>query len=188
MIPFFNYFLINGCSFIFKPFCGKRKKGNQEINLLWKVSSNSEYGYPGPFDRKVQQAISEILSEILKKEGEIKNPIPLGSLYNLCKRMNISYSGAEYRKIKEAFKRIKTTSIESKGTFYSKDKKQWLEDIFSLYDRVIFKGEKIADNNYLFLGNWYLQNLNSFYIKPIDYNYWRSLESKIAPDSMKFWG
>jgi len=161
------------------------KKGDQEINLLWKVSSNSEYGYPGPFDRKVQQAISEILSEILKKEGEIKNPIPLGSLYNLCKRMNISYSGAEYRKIKEAFKRIKTTSIESKGTFYSKDKKQWLEDIFSLYDRVIFKGEKISDNeisdnNYLFLGSWYLQNLNSFYIKPIDYNYLQSLKSKIA--------
>ena len=161
------------------------KKGNQEINLLWKVSSTSEYGYPGPFDRKVQQAISEILSEILKKEGEIKNPIPLGSLYNLCKRMNISYSGAEYRKIKEAFKRIKTTSIESKGTFYSKDKKQWIEDIFSLYDRVIFKGEKISDNeisdnNYLFLGSWYLQNLNSFYIKPIDYNYLQSLKSKIA--------
>ncbi|MCG2791569.1 MAG: replication initiator protein A, partial [Actinomycetia bacterium] len=161
------------------------KKGNQEINLLWKVSSNSEYGYPGPFDRKVQQAISEILSEILKKEGEIKNPIPLGSLYNLCKRMNISYSGADYKKIKEAFKRIKTTSIESKGTFYSKDKKQWLEDIFSLYDRVIFKGEKISDNeisddNYLFLGSWYLQNLNSFYIKPVDYNYLQTLKSKIA--------
>jgi len=161
------------------------KKGNQEINILWKVSSNSEYGYPGPFDRNVQQAISEILSEILKKEGEIKNPIPLGSLYNLCKRMNINYSGAEYRKIKEAFKRIKTTSIESKGTFYSKDNNQWVEDIFSLYDRVIFKGEKVSDNeiaddNYLFLGSWYLQNLNSFYIKPIDYNYLQSLKSKIA--------
>ena len=162
------------------------KKGNREINLLWKVSSNSEYGYPGPFDRKVQQAISEILSEILKKEGEIKNPIPLGSLYSLCKRMKIEkYGGAEYRKIKEAFKRIKTTSIESKGTFYSKDNNQWVEDIFSLYDRVIFKGEKIADNeiaddNYLFLGSWYLQNLNSFYIKPIDYNYLQSLKSKIG--------
>jgi len=161
------------------------KKGNQEINLLWKVSSNSEYGYPGPFDRKVQQAISEILSEILKKEGEIKNPIPLGSLYNLCKRMNINYSGAEYRKVKEAFKKIKTTSIESKGTFYSKDSQQWIEDVFSLYDRVIFKGEKIGDNeiaddNYLFLGSWYLQNLNSFYIKPIDYDYLQSLKSKIA--------
>jgi len=162
------------------------KKGNQEIKLLWKVSSNSEYGYPGPFDRKLQQAISEILSEILKKEGEIKNLISLGSLYNLCKRIKIEkYGGAEYKKIKEAFKRIKTTSIESKGTFYSKDKKHWIEDIFSLYDRVIFKGEKISDNeisdnNYLFLGVWYLQSLNSFNIKSIDYTYWRNLKSKIV--------
>jgi len=50
---------------------------------------------------------------------------------------------------------------------------------------VIFKGEKISDNeisdnNYLFLGSWYLQNLNSFYIKPIDYNYLQNLKSKVA--------
>ncbi|GAI77341.1 unnamed protein product, partial [marine sediment metagenome] len=36
------------------------------------------------------------------------------------------------------------------------------------------------DNNYLFLGSWYLQNLNSRHTKPIDYTYWRSLKSKIA--------
>jgi len=162
------------------------KKGNQEINLLWKVSSNSEYGYPGPFDRKVQQAISEILSEILKKEGEIKNPIPLGSLYNICKRMGISESAGEnYRMIKKALERIRATTIKSVGTFYSKEGKQWVDDNFSLYDRVVFKGKelpenKIADDNYLFLGSWYLQNLNSFYIKPVDYNYLQSLKSKIA--------
>jgi len=162
------------------------KKGNQEINLLWKVSSNSEYGYPGPFDRKVQQAISEILSEILKKEGEIKNPVPLGSLYNICKRMGISESAGEnYRMIKKALERIRATTIKSVGTFYSKEGKQWVDDNFSLYDRVVFKGKelpenKIADDNYLFLGSWYLQNLNSFYIKPVDYNYLQSLKSKIA--------
>jgi len=162
------------------------KKGNQEINLLWKVSSNSEYGYPGPFDRKVQQAISEILSEILKKEGEIKNPIPLGSLYNICKRMGISESAGEnYRMIKKALERIRATTIKSVGTFYSKEGKQWVDDNFSLYDRVVFKGKElpdneIADDNYLFLGSWYLQNLNSFYVKPIDYNYLQSLKSKIA--------
>jgi len=162
------------------------KKGNQEINLLWKVSSNSEYGYPGPFDRKVQQAISEILSEILKKEGEIKNPISLGSLYNICKRMGISESAGEnYRMIKKAFERIRATTIKSVGTFYSKEGKQWVDDNFSLYDRIVFKGKelpenKIADDNYLFLGSWYLQNLNSFYIKPVDYNYLQSLKSKIA--------
>jgi len=162
------------------------KKGNQEINLLWKVSSNSEYGYPGPFDRKVQQAISEILSEILKKEGEIKNPIPLGSLYNICRRMGISESAGEnYRMIKKTLERIRATTIKSVGTFYSKEGKQWVDDNFSLYDRIVFKGKElpnneIADNNYLFLGSWYLQNLNSFYIKPIDYNYLQSLKSKIA--------
>jgi len=162
------------------------KKGNQEINLLWKVSSNSEYGYPGPFDRKVQQAISEILSEILKKEGEIKNPIPLGSLYNICKRMRISESAGEnYRMIKKALERIRATTIKSAGTFFSKEGKQWVDDNFSLYDRIVFKGKElpeneIADDNYLFLGSWYLQNLNSFYIKPVDYNYLQSLKSKIA--------
>ncbi|MBA7555601.1 hypothetical protein ES705_48272 [subsurface metagenome] len=50
---------------------------------------------------------------------------------------------------------------------------------------MVFKGKKlsnnkIADNNYLFLGSWYLQSLNSFYIKPIDYDYLQSLKSKIA--------
>jgi len=162
------------------------KKGNQEITLLWKVSSNSEYGYPGPFDRKVQQAISEILSEILKKEGEIKNPIPLGSLYNICKRMGISESAGEnYRMIKKALERIRATTIKSVGTFYSKEGKQWVDDNFSLYNRMVFKGKElpeneIADDNYLFLGSWYLQSLNSFYVKPIDYNYLQSLKSKIA--------
>ncbi|MBA7490291.1 hypothetical protein ES702_00828 [subsurface metagenome] len=162
------------------------KKGNQEITLLWKVSSNSEYGYPGPFDRKVQQAISEILSEILKKEGEIKNPIPLGSLYNICKRMGISESAGEnYRMIKKALERIRATTIKSVGTFYSKEGKQWVDDNFSLYNRIVFKGKElpeneIADDNYLFLGSWYIQNLNSFYIKPVDYNYLQNLKSKIS--------
>jgi len=161
------------------------KKEDKKINILWKVTSNPEYGYPGLFDREIYKAIEQIITEILKEKGKIENPIALGSFYNLCKRIGISNSGAEYRKIKESFKRIKTTSIEANGTFYNKEKKQWIEDIFTLYERVVFKGEKInekdiADDNYLYLGSWYLQNLNSFYIKPIDYKYLKSLESKIA--------
>ncbi len=162
------------------------KRGDQKKEIVWNVSANPKYGYPGPFDREVHKAVEQIISEILKKKDRIENPISLGSLFGLCKRMGISeYSGKNYQKIKKTFTRIKTTSIVSKGTFYYKDKKQWIEDVFSLYDRVIFKGEKIsnneiADDNYLFLGSWYLQSLNSFHIKPIDYTYWRSLKSKIA--------
>ena len=100
--------------------------------------------------------------------------------------MGISESAGEnYRMIKKALERIRATTIKSVGTFYSKEGKKWVDDNFSLYERVVFKGKelpenKIADDNYLFLGSWYLQNLNSFYIKPVDYNYLQSLKSKIA--------
>jgi len=162
------------------------KRGDQKIEIVWNVSANTKYGYPGLFDREVHKAIEQIITELLRKEGKIKNPIPLGSLYNICRRMGINESaGKNYRMIKKALERIRTTAIKSVGTFYSKEGKQWVDDNFSLYDRIVFKGKElpnneIADNNYLFLGSWYLQNLNSFYIKPIDYEYLKSLKSKIA--------
>ena len=162
------------------------KRGDKKIEIIWNVSANTKHGYPGLFDREVHKAIEQIISEILKEKGEIKNPIPLGSLYNLCKRMNIkNYGGSQYKKIKEALERVRATTIKSVGTFYLKEGKQWVDDNFGLYERVVFKGKelpenKIADDNYLFLGSWYLQNLNSFYIKPVDYNYLQSLKSKIA--------
>ena len=96
-----------------------------------------------------------------------------------------NYGGAEYKKIKKALERIRATTIKSVGTFYAKEGKQWVDDNFSLYDRIVFKGKElpeneIADDNYLFLGSWYLQNLNCFYIKPVDYDYLQTLKSKIA--------
>jgi len=162
------------------------QRNGEKVEILWNVSANPKYGYPGLFDRKVYKVIEQIITDILKEKGKIKNPIPLGSLYNLCKRMNMeNYGGAEYKKIKRALEKIRATTIKSVGTFYSKGVKQWVDDSFSLYDRIVFKGKKlsnneIADNNYLFLGSWYLQSLNSFYVKPIDYDYLQSLKSKIA--------
>jgi hypothetical protein len=162
------------------------KREDQKIEIIWNVSANPKYGYPGPFDRDVHKAIEQIITETLREKGEIKNPIPLGSLYSICKRMGINQTaGKNYRMIKEALERIRATTIKSVGSFYSKEGKQWVDDNFSLYERIVFKGKKLPDNktsddNYLYLGSWYLQSLNSFYIKPIDYSYLQSLESKIA--------
>jgi len=161
------------------------KRGNEKIEIIWNVSANTKYGYPGLFDREVHKVIEQIISEILKKDGEIKNPISF-SIYDLCNRMEITTSGGKnYRKVKEALERIRMTGIKSEGAFYHKGKKEWISKVFGLYDSIIFRGEKledgsIAEKNLLSLGNIYLQSLNSFNIKPIDYTYWRSLESKIA--------
>jgi hypothetical protein len=161
------------------------KRGNKKIEIIWNVSANTKYGYPGLFDREVHKVIEQIISEILKKDGEIKNPISF-SIYDLCNRMGITTSGGKnYRKVKEALERIRMTGIKSEGAFYHKGKKEWISKVFGLYDSIIFRGEKledgsIAEKNLLYLGNIYLQSLNSFNIKPIDHTYWRSLESKIA--------
>ena len=159
------------------------KRGNERIEIAWTVNSNPAFGYPGPFDRSVHKAIEQIIGEL---PLPIQNPIPLGSLYNLCKRMGIKkLGGAQYRRIKKAFERIATTSIKSEGAFYSKEKEEWAEDIFHLYDRVIFMGKKLpsgetADTNYLYLNSWYLDNINARYVKPIDWNYYASLQTPIT--------
>jgi len=161
------------------------KRGNEKIEIIWNVSANTKYGYPGLFDREVHKVIEQIISEILKKDGEVKNPISF-SIYDLCNRMEITTSGGKnYRKVKEALERIRMTGIKSEGAFYHKGQKEWISKVFGLYDSIIFRGEKledgsIAEKNLLYLGNIYLQSLNSFNIKPIDFTYWRSLESKIA--------
>jgi len=162
------------------------KRGNEKVEILWRVTSNSEYGYPSLFDREVHKAIEQIITETLRKNGKVENPLYIGSLYNLCKRMGIKkYGGFQYREIKKALERIGATRIKSEGTFYQKGKKQWISKSFGLYDGIIFKGQEkdtgeIADTNLLYLSDLYLQSLNSFYVKPIDYNYLQSLKSKIA--------
>jgi Replication initiator protein A len=149
---------------------------------LWIVSANPRYGYPRPFDRQVHKAIEQIISGL---KLLVENPIPLGSLYRIAQLLGLRDSGQVYRDIKAAIQRIVTTSVESKGTFYDKGKKRWQEATFHLYDMVVFTGEhlpngEIADTNYLFLGNWYLDNINARYVKPLDFSYYRSLKNAIA--------
>ncbi|MBA3061853.1 MAG: hypothetical protein FP833_02655, partial [Atribacteria sp.] len=160
------------------------KRGDQKIEIVWNVSANPKYGYPGPFDREVHKSIEQIISEILKEEGKIKNPIPF-SIYDLCNRIEITTGGKNYHRVKEALEKIQMTGIKSEKAFYHKGKKEWISSAFSLYDGVIFRGRQLEDGsiteiNLLYLSDIYLQSLNSFNTKSIDYTYWRSLESKIA--------
>lgn len=158
------------------------KRGGRRLEISWTVSANTDYGYPGPFDRQLHKAIEEILSEL---ERPIENPIPLGSYRSLCERMGIEYSGKRAKNIREAFKRVRATTVDSKAAFYDKKKERWVEDVFGLYDRLVFKGEELddgetAETNYLYLGSWYLESINARYVKPLDWGYYKTLGTPIA--------
>jgi len=38
------------------------KRGDQKIEIVWNVSANTKYGYPGPFDKEVHKAVDEQIS------------------------------------------------------------------------------------------------------------------------------
>ncbi|HIC96198.1 TPA: hypothetical protein EYP12_06185, partial [Candidatus Bipolaricaulota bacterium] len=158
------------------------QRGGEKIELLWQVTPHPEYGSLGVFDKKVFKAIEYRIS---KMGFPIRNPIPF-SIYEICKEMGFKrFGGTEYEKVKDSLKRITVTPVESRGTFYSKAKEGWIDEVFHLYERVIFKGERLpdgatAETNYLYLGSWYLENLNALYIRPLNYRYYRSLRNVIA--------
>lgn len=121
-------------------------KKDEKLEIVWNVSANPKYGYPGPFDRRVHKAIEQIIGEILQKHSRITNPIALGSLYELCKKMGMGkFGGREYKKIKEALQRVTATLVVSEGTFYNKAEKRRINDTFHLYERVVFKDAKLPD-------------------------------------------
>ena len=158
-----------------------RGEGREEIS--WRVLAHQAYGLPGPFDWELHKAIEEIINE---RGFPVRNPVPF-SMRDVCRRMGTSYAGSKtIAEIKAAFLRITSTMVESKRTFYSKPKKRWIEDNFHLYERVIYRGEELpdgevqADTNYLFLGSWYLENLNALYVTLLDTHYRRSLAEALA--------
>ena len=158
------------------------KRGDATLDVYWGVHGHPRYGYPRPFDSQVHKAIEQIISQL---QPPIENPVPLGSLYHIARLMGLRDSGRVYQDIKAAIQRTVATVVESKGSFYLKGTRRWLEDTFHLYERAVFAGEVLpsgetADTHYLFLSSWYLENINSRHVKPLDYTYYRSLRSRVA--------
>ena len=162
-------------------------RGDERIDFSWEVSGNVLFGHPGIFDKKVFKAVEQIINQNgWSDEEPIQNPIKF-SLYQICKIIGkSSRSGKNLSAIRDALKRIQRTSINCQGAFYVKNKNQSLyDDSFYLYNRVVFRGEKlpddsVAETNYLYLGDPYLESLNAFYVKKIDYKYYQDLKSSIA--------
>jgi hypothetical protein len=157
-------------------------RGNGREDISWRVLGHQAYGLPGLFDWELHKALEVIINE---RGFPVRNPVPFG-MRDVCRRMGITYSGRTAEAIKDAFLRIISTMVESKHTFYSKAKKRWIEDNFHLYDRVIYRGDELpedgglADTNYLYLGSWYLENLNALYVTLVDPHYRRSLSMGLA--------
>jgi hypothetical protein len=153
------------------------REDDQETDLYWKVSYNSEYGQPGPLAYKVDTLI--INRRIEEACRPVRRTIKLGSLHDICKELEIS-EGRNRELIKKALYQNASAFITARIRYrLGNGAERTLEAGFTRY-HVIFTGEELPDGRkaeavYIVLSDLFMQVLNGAMTRPLDYDYLRSL-------------
>lgn len=162
------------------------ERDGEKAELEWRVMASATYGHPTPFDRTVARAFDAHIDEVLKQYGyPLENPVKF-SVYRIGQLLgHKKVAGSTHKKIKEAMERIVSATVKSKGSFFLKDKTRRIDRTFHPYEEVIFFGEEMddgtnAETNYLKLHDFFLRNINSRHVRPLDYQYLTSLDSDLA--------
>ena len=159
--------------------------------VYWKVSRNIDHTIPGPFDKRVYRAIEEIIDKLPRPVSPL---VRVGSVNQLCNVMGLSRAGKDHkvagiykRMVKQSLKRISLTGVESENAFFDKAHRRWVprfEGAFNLFN-VFFRGQLLPDGEeadaiFLHLNPLYVASLNKFYVKPLDYEYMKSLRTPLT--------
>lgn len=161
---------------------GRIVRDGQAHAFTFRATRNTATPYPGPLARSAHLAF---LSLVTEAGLPFENPLTF-RWRDLCRRMGIVYGGQIVRHLKEAITATAGLLLQSEFALYSKADGRLIhtaQDALHLYDRVCFVGTPlpeggVADTNYLWLSDWYLNNLNALFTAPLDYGLWRHLDAK----------
>lgn len=135
--------------------------------------------YPGPLSRMAHHAFLSIITE---SGFPFHNPVTW-TWRDLCRRLGLSPSGRMIANLKNAIICTKGLLIKSEKAIYLKSERKPIstgQTAINLYDRVVFQNECMdgveSDRNEVWLSDWYLSNLNSFFTASIDYDLWKKLD------------
>lgn len=157
--------------------------GNR-VEAQVKISGNVEYGMPITADQDKYLAFQKIIERFKRENGVIANPVAFTTA-ELLALLGISKNGNRYREVEEWLKVMNATLIESEGAVWLNGRKRFASDSFVIFQRVKRTGQEledgtIADKNYVWLSDWYLENLNAHYLLPIEFETYRKLRNNIA--------
>jgi len=161
---------------------GTLTRNNETHDFTLRTTRNVGTFYPGPLARATHLAFLSIATD---SGFPVENPIAW-TWRDLCRRMNIICSGRTVGLLKHAIESTKSLYIKSNYAVYSKAEGRLLrsqEEGLNLYDRFAFVGSELpgggtADQNYLWLSGWYLDNLNAMFTAPLDYALWQWLDKR----------
>jgi len=149
-----------------------------------KISPNIEYGIPITADQDKYLAFQKIIERTKRERGKVENPITF-SAAELIKLLGQSDAGLNFREVYEWLDLMQGTQIKSQGAIWIAGKKRFATDVFNLFSRVKRVGDElddgtVADKNYVWLSDWYLENLNAHYLLPIDFESYKQLKNNIS--------
>ncbi len=149
-----------------------------------KISPNIEYGIPITADQDKYLAFQKIIERSKREEGKVENPITFTTT-ELIKLLGQSDAGLNFREVYEWLDLMQGTQIKSQGAVWIAGKKRFATDVFNLFSRVKRVGDElddgtVADKNYVWLSDWYLENLNAHYLLPIDFESYKQLKNNIS--------
>ena len=139
---------------------------------------------PTTADQDKYFAFQKIIEQIRKQEGVVVNPVKFSSAA-MIETLGMTDGGRNYREIWEWLRRMTLTGVESEGVVYFAGRKKYARDVFHVFQRSVAMGEvledgTVAEENYVWLSEWQLENVNNRHTLPIDYDVYRTLQLHIA--------
>ena len=161
-----------------------RSDDGRRIEAKATIFPAAELGLPTTADQDKYFAFQKIIEQIRSREGVITNPVRFSSAA-LIGILGKTDGGKNYREIWEWLRRMTLTGIESQGVVYFAGRKKYARDLFHVFQRSVAVGEvmddgTVAEENFVWLSEWQLENLNNRHTLPVDYEIYKTLQLHIA--------
>jgi hypothetical protein len=157
----------------------------RRLELKGTIIPSAKYGLPITADQDKWIALCKILTDIIRKEGRVTNPVSFTSAEILRLLHKHRHSGKNYREVEEWLDVLFSTTIFSEGVVYLAGEKRRIKDRYRVFERAVSFGKelsdgKVADKNYVWFSEWQIQNINNNHLLPIDLEAYRELKNHIA--------
>lgn len=161
-----------------------RTEDGRRIQAKATIFPVGEFGLPTTADQDKYFAFQKILEQIRKRYGAISNPVRFSSAA-MIDTLGMTHGGKNYREIWEWIRRMTLTGIESEGVVYFSGRKKYARDLFHVFQRSVAVGEvledgTVAEENYIWLSEWQLENINNRHTLPINYDVYKILQLHIS--------
>jgi hypothetical protein len=145
------------------------------------ASGGPRGGLPGPFDRRVFRALEKIVMGRSIMKGEpLANPQPI-EIKEVLETLRLTVQTHNYRSVTRALGRLQGTQISCTGLVKAGQAAPARGVTFSPLSEIRWAGEADPetglriDRTRIYFAPFYLESVNSFNVRPIDWDLWLAL-------------